>query len=145
MYLSDRGQCLVASPDLIRRFDYPVTPAELNDWLSLGLGDRPQQNFTWELYGAKGEKTAVHHRPRFITTDMMALRAAALAGTGVAQLPLLVVREQLADRSLMQLLSGWTPRREIIHAVFPSRRGLLPSVRTLIDYRAECYAGFDEP
>jgi hypothetical protein len=25
----------------------------------------------------------------------------------------------------------------VVHALFPSRRGLLPSVRTLIDYLAE--------
>jgi len=34
-------------------------------------------------------------------------------------------------------LDDWAPRREIIHAVFPSRRGLLPSVRLLIDYLAQ--------
>ncbi|EGX6986619.1 LysR family transcriptional regulator, partial [Escherichia coli] len=30
--------------------------------------------------------------------------------------------------------------REIIHAVFPSRRGLLPSVRALVDFLTEEYA-----
>jgi DNA-binding transcriptional LysR family regulator len=33
----------------------------------------------------------------------------------------------------------WQPRSGIVHAVFPSRRGLLPSVRTLLDFLArEC-------
>ena len=33
------------------------------------------------------------------------------------------------------------PRAGIIHAVFPSRRGLLPSVRALLDFLArECAA-----
>jgi len=35
------------------------------------------------------------------------------------------------------VLSDWAPRREIIDAVFPSRRGLLPSVRSLIDFLVE--------
>lgn len=38
---------------------------------------------------------------------------------------------------LVHVLSDWAPRREIIDAVFPSRRGLLPSVRSLIDFLVE--------
>jgi len=34
--------------------------------------------------------------------------------------------------------------REVIHVVFPSRRGLLPAVRALIDFLAERYATFCE-
>ena len=41
---------------------------------------------------------------------------------------------------LVALLDGWEPKREIIHAVFPSRRGLLPSVRALVDFLTEEYA-----
>jgi hypothetical protein len=31
----------------------------------------------------------------------------------------------------------WVPRCGVVHALFPSRRGLLPSVRGLIDFLAE--------
>ena len=141
--LSDRGQCLVASPTLVQQFGLPAVPAELNKWPSLGLG-APQQTYNWVLHGHNDEEVILHHKPRFVTTDMIALRRAALAGVGVVQLPLLMVQEQLINGTLLRLLPDWAPRREIIHAVFPSRRGLLPSVRALIDYLAECYAAFDE-
>src|SRR3546814_13825160 len=37
------------------------------------------------------------------------------------------------------LFRSWRPPAGIIHAVFPSRRGLLPSVRALLDFFAhEC-------
>ena len=75
--------------------------------------------------------------PRLITTDMITLRNAALAGVGIVQLPVLMVRDHLAAGSLVRLVPDCTPRREIVHAVFPSRRGLLPSVRTLIDFLAQ--------
>lgn len=52
-----------------------------------------------------------------------------------------MVCNQLRAGDLVHVLPEWTPRREIIHAVFPSRRGLLPSVRGLIDFLA---ARFDE-
>ena len=46
--------------------------------------------------------------------------------------------EHVAGR-LVHVLPQWQPRSGIVHAVFPSRRGLLPSVRTLLDFLArEC-------
>ena len=75
---------------------------------------------------------------------MVALRAAALAGVGLAQLPTMLVRSELAQGTLVQLLPDWAPRREIIHAVYPSRRGLLPAVRALIDDLAQRFKALDE-
>ncbi|WP_249891676.1 LysR substrate-binding domain-containing protein, partial [Salmonella enterica] len=85
-------------------------------------------------------RTEVHFTPRMITTDMLALREAAMAGVGLVQLPVLMVKEQLAAGELVAVLEEWEPRREVIHAVFPSRRGLLPSVRALVDFLTEEYA-----
>jgi DNA-binding transcriptional LysR family regulator len=75
---------------------------------------------------------------------MLALRDAALKGLGVVQLPLLMVCDQLANGSLVRVVPEWEARREIIHLVFPSRRGLLPSVRALVDYLAKEFAAIDE-
>jgi len=134
--LADRGQCLVTSPTLIQRYGFPAAPAALSNWPSLGLGTL-QQNHSWVLHGPDRAQTTLHHTPRFVTTDMIALRNAALAGVGVVQLPIVMARDQLAAGSLVRLVPDWAPCREIIHAVFPSRRGLLPSVRALIDFLAE--------
>jgi DNA-binding transcriptional LysR family regulator len=39
------------------------------------------------------------------------------------------------------VLPQWRPASGVVHAVFPSRRGLLPSVRTFMDFLAqECAA-----
>jgi DNA-binding transcriptional LysR family regulator len=75
---------------------------------------------------------------------MTALRAAALAGVGIVQLPTLVVCDQLAQGALVKLIPDWAPRREIIHAVFSSRRGQMPAVRALLDYLVERYQAMDE-
>ncbi|MNO05709.1 hypothetical protein D3C81_2272080 [compost metagenome] len=55
-----------------------------------------------------------------------------------------MITEQVANGSLLQLMEQWRPQREIIHAVFPSRRGLLPAVRALIDYLAHSFAALPE-
>ena len=47
-------------------------------------------------------------------------------------------------RRLVEMLPGWHPRCGIVHAIFPSRRGLLPSVRSLIDHLAEEFAISDK-
>lgn len=140
---SDRGQSLVASPDLVREKGLPEAPSGLATWPSLGVG-APQQSYAWTLYGPDGAEEIVPHRPRFVTTDMTALRDAAVAGVGVVQLPLLMLHDQLAGGSLIKVLPDWAPRREIVHAVFPSRRGMLPSVRTLLDYLAVRFAALTE-
>jgi DNA-binding transcriptional LysR family regulator len=85
----------------------------------------------------------VYHHPRLITRDMFALRAAATAGVGLVQLPTLMIREQLAGGELAPVIPDWQPRREIVHVVFPSRRGLLPSVRALIDHLADKLGALD--
>jgi DNA-binding transcriptional LysR family regulator len=134
--LADLSQCLVTSPALVERLGFPAAPATLSNWPSLGLGTA-QQIHSWVLHGSDGSQATLHHTPRFVTTDMIALRDAAVAGVGVVQLPVFMARAQLAAGLLIRLVPDWAPRREIIHAVFPSRRGLLPSVRTLIDFLAQ--------
>jgi DNA-binding transcriptional LysR family regulator len=70
---------------------------------------------------------------------MVTLRLAALRGAGVVQMPTMVVRNDLSKGALVDVLPEWAPRTGIIHAVFPSRRGLLPSVRALLDFLAAEY------
>lgn len=141
--LAERSQCLVASPALVRQFGLPQGPVDLSSYPSLDLGT-PQNEHVWTLYGPDGAEASVLHRPRYITRGMLALRAAAVAGVGVVQLPTMMVTAELARGELLSVLPDWAPRREIIHAVFASRRGLLPSVRALIDYLADRFAQLHE-
>ncbi|PLC39716.1 LysR family transcriptional regulator, partial [Ralstonia pickettii] len=94
------------------------------------------RDHVWQLVGPDGQEAQVRHHPRYITDDMTALRQAALRGVGVVQLPCMVVEDDLRSGALIDMLPGWAPKGGIIHAVFPSRRGLLPGVRLLIDYLA---------
>lgn len=141
--LADRGQCLVACPQLLEKEGVPLSPADLTKLPSMDLG-LPQNEHVWTLIGPDGARAAIHHEPRLVTRSIPTLRAGAMAGVGIVQLPTMMVREQLARGELIAVLPGWAPRREIIHAVFASRRGLLPSVRALIDFLAERFAALQE-
>jgi DNA-binding transcriptional LysR family regulator len=130
--LGDSAQCLVASPELIKRFPRLRVPADLHAMPSLDVA-RAQGAHSWQLNGPDGAAVVLPHVPRLVTDDMTALRVAALAGIGLVQLPTTMIREQVRVGALVRVLPDWAPRPGIIHAVFPSRRGLLPAVRELID------------
>lgn len=141
--LAERSQCLLAAPALIRAHGLPMTPADLPHLPSLDLG-QPQHDHVWHLHGPDGAQASIHHRPRLVTRSMMTLRTAAVAGIGVVQLPHMMVTGELAAGQLVPVLPEWAPRAEIIHAVFPSRRGLLPAVRALIEHLVAGFGGIEE-
>lgn len=141
--LAERGQCLVASPGLVERLGAPQIPGDLSRLPSLAFGS-PQAEHHWQLFGPEGQEATVIHQPRLVCSGMIALRDAAVAGVGAAQLPTTMVQEALAAGALLRLLPGWAPKREIVHAVFASRRGLLPSVRALIDFLVARFRGLEE-
>ena len=141
--LAERSQCIVGSPVLLKQQGIAKHPGDLIHWPSLGMGPPRQEHF-WALSGPEGEQIAIRHTPRLVTSDMIALRSAAVAGNGIVQLPTMMVREQLAQGQLVRILPEWAPRREIVHVVFPSRRGVLPSVRVLIDYLAQRFAALND-
>lgn len=140
--LGERSWCLVARPSLLQQHGVPAVPADLAVLPSLDFGP-PHGEHVWHLEGPGGS-AAVHHTPRFVTDDMIALRQAAVAGAGIVQLPVMMVCEELASGALVKLIPAWLPKSGIVHAVFPSRRGLLPSVRKLIDFLAEHFGQIDE-
>lgn len=141
--LSDRGQCMVASPDLIAQHGMPASPHDLAEWPTLYRGSA-EEAALWTLESGAGERVQVRHHPRYLTTDMLALKSAALKGVGVVQLPVLMLTKELEQGLLVPVLPDWRPPREVIHIVFPSRRGMLPSVRALIDFIADQYAAIEE-
>ena len=139
--LSESAQCLVASPALLKAasLNAPLAPADLAGLPSVAEGP-PNTDHAWRLIGPDGQAATVAHTPRLVSDDRQALRLAALQGVGVLQSPLLMVSDDLEQGLLIDLLPNWRPQAGIVHAVFPSRRGLLPAVRELIDFLAGEFA-----
>ncbi|MCK7551696.1 LysR substrate-binding domain-containing protein [Marinobacter goseongensis] len=133
--LSKSPQCLMASRDFFDHRAKPESPADLANLPSLDF-EQPDGKHVWCLDGPDSAVAQVHHSPRLVTDDVFTLRQAALEGLGVVRMPLIVGGRDLVEGRLINVLPGWQPRGGILHAVFPSRRGLLPAVRALLDYLA---------
>jgi DNA-binding transcriptional LysR family regulator len=132
--LNSIALCLVATPELLERRSIN-SPADLSVLPSIALGPS-QRDHHWRLERADGQTANVSFWPRFISDDLAALRDAALAGVGVVQLPTPVVQQQIHSGELVHVLPDWKPQTVIVHAIFPSRRGVMPSVRILLDFLA---------
>lgn len=140
--LSPSPQELVASPHLLSRLGQVSTLADLNRFPSLGNGPCAR-HYVWTLQGPDGVRASVQHTPRLVTDDMITLRRVALEGGGIVQLPKLVVFKDLEGGLLAPVLKDWHPLGGSVHAVFPSRRGLMPAVRKLLDSLAEEFGALD--
>lgn len=134
--LGDSPQHIVGSPNLVAALSSPINPADLNVLPSLGLGPLNREHI-WQLSGPNDAKVRIPYKPRLVTDDMSQLLHAAIEGVGVAQLPDIVADSALASGALVNLLPEWTPAAGTVQAIFPTRRGLLPSVRSLIDLLAK--------
>jgi len=142
--LGNSTQCLVGLPSFREQLPEGFAPQALGQLPSVHWGGL-QRDYQWELFDEQDltRSMVIAHTPRMVTDDLFALRHFVLGGVGIAHLPRVAVRDDLATGRLVEMLPGWHPRCGIVHAIFPSRRGLLPSVRSLIDFLAEAFAASD--
>jgi DNA-binding transcriptional LysR family regulator len=133
-------EVLVATREYLDRAGRPQRPEELTGHATLGFYPESDTQ-TWELTGPNDETVPVEVAPRLVCHDFVVMRAAALAGTGIALLPEMLVREDLDRGRLEPVLHHWNLPQGVLHVVFKGRRGLLPAVRATLDYLAERLPG----
>jgi DNA-binding transcriptional LysR family regulator len=127
---------LVASPELIAAHGEPRTLEDIARMPTLSMASADERS-TWRFLGADGEPVELTHSPRLCTDDLFTLRRAALQGIGAALVPRLLVANDLESGALIRLLPSLKAHVGIVHAVFPSRRGMVPAVRALLDLLSE--------
>lgn len=130
--LATTAGVLVASPRLFRGSGRPGHPDDLPELPTMDMSSGLDKCI-WRFTTPGGAELSVTHTPRLMTDDFATLRQAAIDGVGVALLPYFMVRAGLASGALEQLLPDYGASESLVHAVFPSRRGLVPAVRVLLD------------
>jgi DNA-binding transcriptional LysR family regulator len=123
---------LIASPELVagRSIEHPD---DLKELPLLGYGSRAQP-IHWNLFGPDREQVSLEVQASFHAEDFFVLKLAAMDGVGVTLLPAIVCWRELAEGKLVRVLPKWSEKTGILHAVYPSSRGLAPAVRAFIDF-----------
>ncbi|WP_437286581.1 LysR family transcriptional regulator [Sorangium sp. So ce406] len=127
---------VVASPAYLARRGRPSAPADLrrHDTLGFLAGAAP---LPWRLR-SHGRDIVFSPSGRLHTNSVDAIRHAAVAGHGLAQLLELHVREELDGGALEVVLSAHEHREVPIHALYTRDKASLPKVRAFLDFIAEC-------
>jgi len=131
---------LVASPALLQAQGRSTAAEDLGRLPTLAMS-AADGRASWMMVGSDGREHEFQHRPVYTANDLLTLKYAVLKGLGMCILPDYMCRRELQLGELEQVLPGWAPRPGVVHAVFPTRRGLLPAVRRFLDFLGEQVTG----
>jgi DNA-binding transcriptional LysR family regulator len=125
---------LFAGSGYLERIPQPEKPEDLKSHSIIALATKePQQ---WQLQGQDDRTVTVPIDPRFQSNSLISLKEAACANIGVAALPGYICQDELKAGTLRPILPAWMAADARITALIPSRTGILPAVRRLVDYLA---------
>lgn len=135
-------ELLVASPKYLKGAGRPAEPEDLAGHVTMTMAeDEVRQR--WELQ-RNGETRRIELKPRISGFDFPMLMSLATQGLGITMLPETVCADAVRSGELEVVLPEWRLPQGTAHAVFASRRGLLPAVRVFIDHLAEHLPGLLE-
>ena len=120
-------QHLFASQAYLNEFGSPKHPDELTDHRILSMVDEHLDQHLI-LHDQQNHQKKVKVNPTVMGSDLMMLAKLVSQNCGIALLPDSVVGEYVATGRLVHVLPDWKAPHGIFHAVYPSRRGLLPAV-----------------
>jgi DNA-binding transcriptional LysR family regulator len=133
--LGNSQRVLVVSPAFLDRYGRPENPADLAQFDTVASTDDIYDGGArWNLTDVDSRTQHIEVKPRLVSSDLRVRLQAALHGIGIALLPEQVVVGPLRERLVERVLSEWSGASNILHLVYPTPRGMLPSARSLIDY-----------
>ena len=130
---------LAASPDYLARHGEPRHPGDLAHHQCLVYSMNSNAD-TWRLTGPDGQQINARIAGRLSVNNGDVLREVAVSGRGIVLLPSFLICDQLADGSLVPVLTPYGPSDIPLHAVYPHNRHLSAKVRAFVDFLAARFA-----
>ena len=129
-------QRLFASQAYLNEFGHLTTPEQLSEHRIISMAEEHlDQHFL--LSGPDHQQKKIKVNPVIMGSNLLMLAELASQNCGIALLPDSIAQDFINSGQLVKVLPEWTAPHGIFHAVYPSRRGLLPAVRVFIDYLVE--------
>lgn len=125
-------RALVAAPQFLAAYGTPDVPEDLTKIECLSYQDQTRTE-VWELSKA-GATRSIEAKGRFSVNNGDFLASLAIAGEGVALLPLFIVEEALKDGRLVQVLDQWSPPEIWLTLYYPPYEHLPLRVATFSDF-----------
>lgn len=111
-------------------------PADLEGLPAIGWNSG-EAIASWILEGPADERTTVRLRVCFSSDNLLTIREAAVAGLGVARLPLSLCHEDLVAGRLERLVPAWQPPAMSFYALYQSRRRVSRAAQAFIEVMRE--------
>lgn len=124
---------LFASPDFLTHYGPIDEPEQLVGLPALKLGWRGSEG-QWILKHSNGNTERIEYHSSFSSDDMFSLKLAAIASKGIVSLPGYVCKDDIQGGALIPILPKWKASDAQISLIRPSRLGILPAVRALVDH-----------
>lgn len=134
--LGESRHLLVGTPGCLNSQGRPASIAELAGLKGLAKS-RLNDAHAWQFTGPQGETAVVPFQPVLDSDDWLVLKAGVMAGIGIAAIPEEICAADLAAGRLERVLPAWNLPSAALYMVYASRRGLIPAVRTFIDFASE--------
>jgi DNA-binding transcriptional LysR family regulator len=131
---------IAASREYLQRCGMPKSPENLSAHDCVMVGDGQ----TWRMTGPNG-KIDVPARVVLRFRSAGGVAHAVSAGIGLAPLPLTMLEDPPFKGALTPVLADYPLRQPTLHALYVSRKHVLPKIRTFIDHVVEYAAGIPAP
>lgn len=140
--LGDDRRLFCASPAYLARRGRPEHPHDLekHDCLVFYADGSP---VPWTVKGKAGKSTSVRVCGPLQVNNTLALRDAAIAGLGIADLPAYLATEEIRRGRLESVLDDFTVVERAVYAVYPLGRSVAARARELVRVLAREYAEDD--
>jgi DNA-binding transcriptional LysR family regulator len=133
--IADLKFTLCAAPSYLHRAGQPASPAELSDHDSLVNTNDP----IWHLNQDGNELHLKMSDPVYSSNSYVTLRKAAIAGRGLAVLPIRLVGDELADGTLVTVLPECEVPDRPLYALHSPGTQTTARVRLFLDFVADWF------
>ncbi|HAT1771624.1 TPA: LysR family transcriptional regulator [Legionella pneumophila] len=127
---------LIASPTYLNHHGTPQTPQDLVNYACFAK-TRNEGMSQFSLTHNDGRQITVNFQPILESNEWLVLKQAALSHLGITMMPQEICRKEIDSGLLVPILTEWSLPKASLYIIYPSRRGLIPAIRSFIDFVAE--------